>query len=655
MTRHGTIMAILLFFSGISGARAEEQANSAVTGETLLFMEVPVVVTASRKEQPITKAPAAVTVVTAEDIRQSGAITIPDVLRMVSGVDVMTISARDQQVGIRGGNGPLNNKLLVLIDGRSVYNDFLGNVYWSLFPIAMEEIERIEVIKSPISSLYGANAYSGVINIITKTSQTLAGTEVNLTAGSRETSLGSMIHAGEWQKLHYKLSAAFDRTDEWGRDDRAGDIDRGNFYLGYDIDPEQTVAVSGGRTHFEDFKVFVFEAFGAIREKGDYDYLQADYRRGGFKLRTFRKSEFLDQKIERSPQPNEWDVATYDTEAQYAFEGAFAARKNYSAVVGADYRHIDLNKNNYIGDEQTQDLWALFGDGEVRLGEKVQLSAGVRYDYHPLVEGHFAPRGTLLYTPVEEHTIRLSVAQAFRNPTLLESYLQSTTPGAFTVLGAGNPDLEPEGITSFEAGYRTTLKERATLGVNVFFNEYSDLFINTREFVPPSTIVLSFANGGEARGTGGELDLDYRLTDRLSLFGNYSYQQITDQDDNPFTFTVNERDRRRHDTPEHKINLGVRTKLDGGWTGSLYATWVDQTERLIFDLAGNEYLAKVDPYIIVNGRIGYSFRQERGEVSLAVFNMLGDKHHEYPSGINLPDVSSDPVGAQAVLKLSWRF
>lgn len=651
MTRNGTIMAILLFFSGISGARAEEQAKSAATEENLLFMEVPVVVTASRKEQPITRAPAAVTVITAEDIHQSGAVTIPDVLRTVSGVDVITFSARDQQVGIRGFNGPLNNKLLVLIDGRSVYNDFLGNVYWSLFPIAMEEIERIEVIKSPISSLYGANAYSGVINIITKTSQTLAGTEVNLTAGSRETSIGSLIHAGEWQKLHYKLSAAFDRTDEWGSDDGAGDIDRGNFYLGYDIGPEQTVAISGGRTHLEDFKVFVFETFGAIRQKGDYDYLQADYRQGGLKLRTFRKSEFLDQKIERSPQPNEWDVVTYDTEAQYAFE----AWRRSSAVIGADYRRIDLHKNNYIGDDQAQDLWAFFGDGDVRLGERVQLSAGVRYDYHPLAEGHFAPRGTIIYSPAEDHAIRLSVAQAFRNPTLLESYLQSTTPGAFTVLGAGNPDLKPEGITSFEAGYRTTQVQRATLGVNFFFNEYSDLFINTREFVPPSTIIVSFANGGEARGTGGELDLDYRVTDRLSLFGNYSYQQITDRDDNPFTFTVNERDRRRHDTPEHKINLGVRTKLGGGWTGNLYATWVDETERLIFDLAGNEYMARVDPYIVVNGRIGYTFWKERGEVSLAVFNMFNEKHHEYPPGINLPDMSSDPVGTQAVLKVSWRF
>ena len=121
------------------------------------------------------------------------------------------------------------------------------------------------------------------------------------------------------------------------------------------------------------------------------------------------------------------------------------------------------------------------------------------------------------------------------------------------------------------------------------------------------------------------------------------------------SYLDDEQDRVRHDTPEHKINLGVRTKLGGGWTGNLAASWVDKTERLISDLAGNEYMAEVDPYIVVNGWIGYAFWQERGEVSLAVFNMFNDKHYEYPPGINLPDTSSDPVGTQALLKVSWRF
>ena len=632
-------------------ARGEGVPEGETGAEQLLFMEVPVVVTASRKEQPVSEAPAAVTAITAEEIRRSGALTVPDVLRSVSGVDVITLSVRDQQVGIRGFNGPLNNKLLVLIDGRSVYNDFLGNVQWSRFPITLEEIERIEVIKSPISTLYGANAFSGVINIITKTPRALAGTQVDLTAAGRETYLGSLIHAGGWRKLHYKLSAAFDRSDEWGSDERAGDIARGNFYLAYDIDPERTVAISGGRTHFEDLKVFVFETFGVLREKGDHDYLQADYRQGGLKLRAFRKSEFQDQNFERSPQLNQWDVVTYDTEAQYAFEGG----ERHSVVIGADYRRIEVKKNNYIGEDRSQNLWALFGDGDVRIGPKALLSAGLRYDHHPLVKGHFAPRGAILYTPEQGDTVRLSVTQAYRNPSLLESYLQSTTPGAITVLGVGNPELKPEGVTSLEAGFRSALTQRATLGMNFFYNEYSDLFINTRAFVPPSTAVVGFANGGEAWCVGGELDLDLQVSDRLSLFTNYSYQRFTDKDDNPFTLSINERDRVRRDVPRHKLNAGGRMKFENGISASLLLHWVDETERLIGDLAGNEHLARVRSYTTVDGRVGYAFREGNAEVSLALSNIFNDRHYEYHPGIDLPDASSEPVGRQIAFKASCRF
>jgi iron complex outermembrane receptor protein len=631
--------------------QAAETPPGEASAEDLIFMEVPVVVTASRKAQPITEAPAAVSVVTAEDIRQSGAENIPDVLRMVSGVDVITFSVRDQQVGIRGFNGPLINKLLVLIDGRTVYNDFLGNVYWHQFPVGLDEIERIEVIKSPISTLYGANAFSGVINIITKKPRDLKGTQVDVAIGSRDTSIASVIQAGGSEKFQYKLSVASDRTDGWGSDRRAGDLLRGNFYAGYDIGPERTIALSGGRAHFEDLKVFVFETFGAIREKGDYDYLQADYRDGGLTIRTFRKAEFLDQVIERSAQPNTWDVTTYDTEAQYAFNGG----EKHAVVVGADYRHLIVQKNYYIGEKKTQDLWSFYGEDEYRISAKVRLTAGVRYDHHPLVDGHISPRATVLYEPVKDHILRLSASRALRNPTLLESYLQSATPTPpLTLIGEGNPELKPEKVTSYEVGYRASVSRRATLGLNLYYNKYSDLVVNTRVFAFPD-IIVSFANGMSATGIGGEPDLDIRVTDWLSLFTNYSYQRITDKDDNPYTLSVNEKDRVRRDTPHNKVNAGARMKFEGSWSCNLSASWVDKTERLITDLAGNEYLARVDSYTVVSGRIGYNLWKGRGEASLAVSNLFNEKHYEYPPGINLPDRSSDQIGRSILGKVSYRF
>lgn len=646
-----TITAFMLAFLWLSSVlHAGEPPVGEIAPEEILFMEVPVVVTASRKEQPVTEAPVAISVITAEDIRQSGALTVPDALRSVSGVDVITFFVRDQQVGIRGMNGPLNNKLLVMIDGRSVYSDFFADVNWSLFPIAMEEIERIEVIKSPISTLYGANAYSGVINIITRSPSQLKGTEVNLAAGTRETYIGSLIHAGEWNKFKYKISVAGDRTDHWGSDEWAGYVARGNFHTGYDIGPEHFVALSGGRAHFEDDKFFTVESFGSIEQKGNYDYLQADYRLGGFKARIFRKSEFQDQKIERSPQPNTWDVVTYDTGVQYDFD----PWKSHSFIVGAGHRHITVKKNNYIAEDVSQNLWSLFGEDEVTIGEDVRITAGVRFDRHPLAKWHVAPRGAIIYAPADGHTVRLSVSRAFRNPSILESYIHSDTPGAVTVIARGNTDLKPEAITSYEMGYRTTAVQKLTVGVNFFYNKYSDLIIGISEVVPPN-LNTNFKNAIDAWGVGGEIDISYLATDWLSLFTNYSYQRTTDKDDNPSTVTVNEEGRTRHEVPEHRVNIGIRGKFGRGWSANLLIHWVDGTERLIKDLSSNEYIARVRSYTTVDGRVGYTFRKGKAEASLAVLNMFNDRHYEYPPGINLPDASSEKVGRKVVFKFGWRF
>jgi iron complex outermembrane receptor protein len=324
-------------------------------------------------------------------------------------------------------------------------------------------------------------------------------------------------------------------------------------------------------------------------------------------------------------------------------------------VSGLSYRRITVEDNNLIDGTHAQNHYALFLEDEIRLGEKLRLIAGGRYDHHPLVKGHFSPRGTLLYTPASDHTIRLSVAKAYRNPSLLESYWETMIPiGPLTLVGRGNRDLDSEGITSFEAGYQTTFLKRTTLGVNLFYNEYSDQIYGGGTVDFPN-INATFVNGGDAWGVGGELDLNVRVTAWLSLFANYSYQRITDKEDNPFTLMVNEQDRVRHDIPAHKVNAGTRMKFANGLSTNLFLHWSDSSERLIGDLTGNEYLVRTDPYIIFNTRLGYLFWQDRAEASLYVYNLLNDRHFEYPAGINLPDASSDPVGRKILLKLNYRF
>lgn len=160
-----SFLCVCVFVQGKNSEQKEFQDFEELSLEDLLEIEV---VTAAKKVQKISEAPAAMYVITEEDIKQSGATTIPDVLRIVPGIDVMEITATDFAINARGFNQEMSNKMLVLIDSRTMYWDFYGLIAWDSFPIALEEIKRIEIVKGPGSALYGANAFSGVINILTK-------------------------------------------------------------------------------------------------------------------------------------------------------------------------------------------------------------------------------------------------------------------------------------------------------------------------------------------------------------------------------------------------------------------------------------------------------------------------------------------------------
>ncbi|HBH80507.1 MAG TPA: TonB-dependent receptor, partial [Nitrospira sp.] len=164
--------------------------------EEALYLKEETVSIASRYEQPISKAPSDVYVITDEDIRNSGATDIPTLLRQVPGFEVMQTSAVDFNVSVRGNNQLLAHKLLILVDGRSIYIDQSGQVLWKLLPVALTEIKRIEVLKGPASAVYGFNAFDGVVNIITKSPEEMKGTTLQVAGGELGTLLTTGVHAG---------------------------------------------------------------------------------------------------------------------------------------------------------------------------------------------------------------------------------------------------------------------------------------------------------------------------------------------------------------------------------------------------------------------------------------------------------------------------
>ena len=215
--------------------------------EELIFQPIETVITAGRTEQSIERAPATIAVISSEEIKASGALSIPELLRQVPGLDVMTVSSSHSEVNARGLNQLLSNKMLVLVDGRSTYFDFFGGVIWQALPIVMDQIDRIEIVRSPSSALYGANAFSGVINIITKTPRQIQGGRLKVQGGENSTLYSSFVQGNRKGDTGYRVVLGTRRMDSFSdQDTEFEDVALGNFYVDHRFDNDAKLSMEAG-------------------------------------------------------------------------------------------------------------------------------------------------------------------------------------------------------------------------------------------------------------------------------------------------------------------------------------------------------------------------------------------------------------------------
>lgn len=252
--------------------------------ELLLNTEI---ITASRHQQKLVDSPVAISVITAEDLKQSGATNIPDALRMVAGLDVMAISASDFNVSARGFNNLSSNKMLVLIDGRSVYMDFYGIILWNFLPVDLDDVKRIEIIKGPGSSLYGANAFCGVINILTLPPDDSSKTQLSIGGGEFGTYATSLRRMDHFKKISYKISIYANGTNAWhDKGQNANEFLITNAVAKYQIDPASSLTISAGQTCGK-MKLLPAGGTGFVNYKGLTGYSKAEYQRGSIHCQAF--------------------------------------------------------------------------------------------------------------------------------------------------------------------------------------------------------------------------------------------------------------------------------------------------------------------------------------------------------------------------------
>ncbi|MBX5483202.1 MAG: TonB-dependent receptor [Myxococcaceae bacterium] len=629
-----------------------------------------VLVTASRRTQSTLEAPYATTVITGEEIRLSGVTSLVELLRRVPGAEVMQLGIGSANVSFRGFNQRLANKVLVLIDGRTEYQDFLGLTLWSALPVGLDEIDRIEVIRGPGSALYGANAMLGVINIITRPPGTGPRGEFNATAGMGNRASGSFLASGGQNRLRYRASVAYDQGDKWSRDfaDDRPDVQstfpesslglrgvRGNFTATWQFSRELQLGASAGvnRLYTEVYPLGLLRNYAF---DGLTAYAKSDLRAGPVKLKFFWNHLATTAGPQYEPR-GEPSLLTHVQSNVFDLEALFSQELEllgpHQLIIGASGRlkHVVWD---YLDGTHQELHAAAFVQDEWRILDPLRVVASWRIDRHPLLDSGkpgFAqsPRVSAVYIPFEGHALRASFATAFREPTYLESYTAVRIPipgvNAASALTVGNTELRPERLIAYELGYRG---ERVSWGLEwdlaLYQNEVKDLIVLSnlqplpadQAYDPVSDTYLlgrsRFANEqGLYTARGVELGVRYSPVDRVDVRASTAVQRVTASGLPEGTACAP-----CTQAPTYKIQAGASWRspahfdfsVDAAYTSS--TTWIER-EPAATDPTRIENVSNPLPaYTVLNARVGYRLN-ENVEFAVAGTHLL-DGHREHPFG-----------------------
>jgi len=628
------------------------------------YQEEATVQTGSHQPQRQGEAPATVYVVTAQEIKDSGAQTIWDALRTVPGVDVISTRTGQGEVSIRGLDRANNNRTLILLDGKTVLNGYYDYLTWESLPITLDDIDRIEVLEGPASAVYGANAISGVINIITKTPQQLNGGDLKYTAGERSTQDGSLVDGKQTDHWGYKFGGGWDSTNRFeDASELAAQSGKFNALVRYQGPENSFWSASGGVTNFE--AQSTTGGTGTAIDKGLESFARVDGRLEDTQFRAYwnhgrTTPEQFNPLALGGVEQSFIDYDSYDAELQQFISLPW----RNSVVLGGNVRENTSSSSTFPPGLVKEDLWALFAEDKWDIADKWTLNASGRLDRHPYTPLQFSPRGSLNYAPVPDQVFRASGGTSFRYPTLLENYVNVNlvTPNPdptspYTTLATqqlGNKSLSPEKIESAEIAHSGQFGPLKT-NIAGFHYRINNLIDSGPATIVPSlppvfTTQETFINTGDITAWGGEAAAELRLFSWLSSFANYSYQYLRDD---PGPQIVSQQ------SPRHKANVGLRVK-EAGWNGSLTADWVDKTEWPTVDLSTSEnQLAPVSAYWLLNLHVGYAFKGswEGFEAGLDVFNLLNHAHYEIlPSeGPYLPGEGGEIIRQRITGTLSYKF
>ncbi len=519
-SRIASISAALVCLVSIAGPAYAADDLADMSLEDLMNVTV---TSATKREQSKADVAAAITVLTSEDIRRSGATSIPEALRMVPGMNVARVDAHRWAISVRGFNNQFANKLLVLIDGRVVYTPLFGGVYWDVQDTVIGDIDRIEVIRGPGGTLWGANAVNGVINITTKSAKDTEGIYAMGLAGNQEYVGEGRFGSNIGDHTSYRVfgrgfkrddftvpgGSPYPAHDEWYQwrvgariDSQLGDDDlvtlQGDFYDGAE------------------------EALGGLTN-GHQPAADDEFRGGNVlarwthtlgEMQSLQVQAYWDQTQRAGAQSAE-DRNTVDVLAQHDF--ALGSANEWLFNWGVEYF--------WTGDETTpgassnfdppeEDFHRFSGFLQIQLNlfdEDLQIIGGTKLEWNNYTDFEYQPTGRVLWRFIDDNAVWTSVSRAVRAPTRSERDI------AFGGVINGNKDFQSEDLLAVEGGYRNMMIDGVTLDFAAFWNKYTD---------QPALLSNTFENATEAKSMGGEFEVTWEPMEGLRFITSYSLLKI---------------------------------------------------------------------------------------------------------------------------------
>lgn len=608
------------------------------------------VTSVSKREQRLGDVASAVTLLSNEEIRRSGATSLPEALRLVPGMNVGAVNAREWAVSARGFNGVFANKLLVMMDGRAVYNPLSSGVFWDLQQVMLEDVERIEVIRGPGATIWGANAVNGVVNVVTQSARDTQGGLVYGGGGDQHQALAGARYGGQLgETTYYRVFGSHRENDEFtfANGQPAGD-DWTGWHGGFRVDYEG--AEDTHLTWQSDLSTVRYEA--GISDGTNVNTLARWSRdlseRSSLEVQAYY--DRVDAKESRRAHPL---LQSYDLSAQQTF----ASGERHDLIWGVGLRYLD----NSIEQETPmlvirkaefdQRLYSAFVQDEIKLVPNVLiLTAGAKLEHNSYTGYELQPSVRAVWKPASNQTAWGAISRAVRTPSGSEGAdvfgvvagppLVGPDGGLYapTIVGNGHPRSEV--LVAYESGYRIQPVSQLSVDLAVFFNDYSQVidvaFDHPPHFVPGNPIGVAempFSNLTSARTYGGEISVTFSASDHWRLVGGYSL--LASHFSGPVSVNPSEQEQ---GAPKHQSFL--RTSWDLGRRASFDA-----------QIRSASKLQDVPSYVTGDARVAYRV-MDKLEIAVVGQNLF-DPHH--PEQGPAPITVNSELSRSYHVKAIWRF